>query len=506
VSGEDTCHGGDLLNSLIGKWNLKFSYIAIQNFQEGFMTVETRQQNKKNKLGNYIYPARIAGYLLAIICLILFQVHHPKYHFTSWGLNVFCLILLLYPHLGYWYYRQQGFQRKVEFRVLIADMFLIAWINFFLGFSPAYGLLFFISNSATNYATGGFKLFRNGLLAFALGFALSFPLHPNFYLDFNLWVGIPSFIYLLLATHYIGFISYSKGSTLQKVKLILEENNQKLEQQQKEIEEKNKDLLIAQKDVEEGLSYAYGIQKAILPPDAEIKRIFQEYMVLFRPRDIISGDFYWLFETETKVKILIVADCTGHGVPGAFMGLIGQTFLNEVIIEKKIYKPNEILEVLHQKISSFLRQKSNSNQDGMDVSIIAFDAPNNILTFAAAKQSLIIITKNTSQIKKGSLLGIGGEQYKTKFTFENQDIPLKETTRLYLFSDGIADQFGGLDKKKLGKSGLKQKLINMQDLPIEAQSNALESFLEKWMKEGNEVQIDDVIVFGIELHPTSSHS
>ena len=456
--------------------------------------------NKNRKVGSYIYPVRIIGYFLAITTLLLFHQYHPDSHYHHWALYGFCIFLLLYPHLAFVYYRLEGYQRQAEFKALVMDMFLIAWINFFLDFSPIYGLPFFISNSATNYATNGIKLFGSGLLAFVLGCILSLSFGFHYHFEFNIWIAIPSFTYLLLATHYIGFVSHSRGHVLQKVKFILEHHNNKLERQQEEIQEKNKALEVAQKDIEEGMAYAHDIQRAILPQEQEIKEIFSNYMVLFRPKDIISGDFYWLHRTGS-LKILIVADCTGHGVPGAFVSLIGQMFLNEIIIEKRIYAPNEILEAVHRKVAAFLNQENNRNQDGMDMSILCVDLEQNLVTFSAAKHSLVMIQNNVSKIIRGDFLSIGGERYIENAHFKNQVLPLEEKTRFYLFSDGVCDQFGGKKNKKLGKNRLMQTLTSLQQLPLPEQSTALETFLNNWMQEGKEEQIDDMVVFGVEIIP-----
>lgn len=454
---------------------------------------------KTNKgVGVYIYPVRAFGYLLATTSILSF-------HYTFWSdthsavpVYVFAGILLIYPHLAFLYYHHKNYRRQAEFDILLVDMFLIAWINHFVGFSPIYGLPYFVANSSSNFATNGFRLFLKGIISFGLGASiaiLSFGF--DFHYTYNFWGSLPSYIYLLLATHYIGLISYFKGKTIRNSKQLLEENNELLRKNRDEITLNNKALEQANFNIKESINYADSIQKSILPSRDNIAKIFPNYMLLYRPRDIVSGDFYWTYQNK-DYKILLVADCTGHGVPGAFMSLIGQMFVNEIIMGDQIFEPNEILDALHQKITFFLNQKTTDNRDGMDVGILTVCNNKNIVKFAGAKHSLLIIEKQKNSIIKGSVFGIGGENYHQKIHFDLHTLELKTNMRFYLYSDGFQDQFGGKKDKKMGGREVRELLTRLNDIEIEEQEDILNNFLETWMQEANETQIDDILILGIE--------
>lgn len=270
--------------------------------------------------------------------------------------------------------------------------------------------------------------------------------------------------------------------------------------QQKRIIEDQK-LLVDEKnkDITDSINYAKNIQHAILPYNSRFKP-FKEFFVYFLPRDIVSGDFYWLTQKENKV-FLAVADCTGHGVPGAFMSMIGSSIFTHLVNEKGLLKPAEILSEANVSIRYALNQAETNNHDGMEAALICYDLnkPNSII-FAGANRPLYIIRKRNSEpelieIKstKAGIGGVGSEDRK----FSEHHIDLKEGDTIYLTTDGLADQFGGDTGKKFKTANLKKLLLSISEKSLEQQKDILKESFQAWR--GNIEQVDDVLVIGIKI-------
>lgn len=464
---------------------------------------QTSHKSNKGRLGSFIYPMRVVGYAFAIASISLFYYTFYTVNIQIW---VFCTLMFIYPHVAYFFYYKSGYKRTVEFNTLTFDMFFIGSISVLLEFSPIFALPYVIANSASNFASNGPCLFFRGLIAFALGvFICILFMGFHFHYQYNIWVSIPSYVYLLLASHYIGFISYVKGNILRKTKNLTETQNNELLDQKEELEILNQDiqnkhleLARANKNIKDSITYAKHIQGAILPRPEIIESVFSKYFIFYKPRDIVGGDFYWLTENQGN-KILVVADCTGHGVPGAFMSLIGQMFLEETILKQKITQPAEVLTMMHQKVMLFLNQKYNNNQDGMDMAMVVYDSQKKVLHLAGAKSSVTYIQNNELHSVKGALFSVGHENYSIPVTFIQQCFSVTAPTRLYLYSDGFQDQFGGENNCRLGKKKFTQLLYDTQHLSLTAQGKMLENFFDNWLSLSNESQMDDVLVFGVEL-------
>ena len=231
-----------------------------------------------------------------------------------------------------------------------------------------------------------------------------------------------------------------------------------------------------------------------------IKKAFPNSFVLFKPRDIVSGDFYY-FNTLDQYQILAAVDCTGHGVPGAFMSLIGNDLLNNIVNAQGIWQPDLILNSLHQQVRMALKQDKTDNRDGMDISIIAIDTTNQQLHFASAKGSLIYFQNGQMQQVKGDKLPVGGEQREDKREFTPHRIDISSPTTFYLFSDGYADQFGGPNGKKFMVTQFRELLTEIHMHPMPFQQKKLEESLENWMNDGGQIhrQLDDILVMGIKV-------
>jgi transcriptional regulator with GAF, ATPase, and Fis domain len=259
---------------------------------------------------------------------------------------------------------------------------------------------------------------------------------------------------------------------------------------QKEIiEEKNKHIT-------DSIIYAKRIQQAILPAEDVFSNYLQNSFVLYKPKDIVSGDFYWIERKGNKILFAVV-DCTGHGVPGAFMSIIGFNSLNQVVNELNITSPAEILNNLNKLVTTTLRQKQEDTkiQDGMDLSICCVDLEKNKLEFAGANSPIFIVRNNNVIEIVADHHPIGNYVGEVDFRFKNNEIDLFPNDRIYLSSDGYADQFGGPKGKKLKYTQFRDILLEHHNLPMKEQKAILDKMFEEWR--GDIEQLDDVCVIGV---------
>jgi serine phosphatase RsbU (regulator of sigma subunit) len=259
----------------------------------------------------------------------------------------------------------------------------------------------------------------------------------------------------------------------------------------KEIEEKNK-------DISDSINYSKRIQDASLAPKELRNRIFPDAFILFKPKDIVSGDFYWFAEKDGK-RLIAACDCTGHGVPGALMSMIGNNILNQVVNEKNITVPDEILNLLHIEIRKALKQEENNkSQDGMDIALITFNNETEI-EYTGAQRPLWIIKNGGVAVTelKAEKFSVGGYQSETERKFTKHKLSLSKGDCIYIFSDGYADQFGGLEEKRFMSKRFKELLLSNYTKPMPEQEKILIQTLETWR--GIHEQVDDVLVIGIKI-------
>jgi serine phosphatase RsbU (regulator of sigma subunit) len=279
-------------------------------------------------------------------------------------------------------------------------------------------------------------------------------------------------------------------------RLALAESNRELGIKNKIIEEKNK-------DIKDSIVYAQRIQQAIFPPKEKVESILRDYFILFRPKDIVSGDFFWIEQLSTTPRdntppedIIVVAavDCTGHGVPGALMSIIGSTILNQSTGDYNVNTPAEALNYLNTQLASNL----NSIQDGMDMSLCAINMSTLQMQYAGANNSVYIVRSKELIELKPDKMAIGGdhENYDKK-TFTNNTIALEKNDIIYLFTDGYADQFGGELGKKFKYKNFQKLLLEFHDNAMEDQQHILNYHFKQW--KGDIEQTDDVLVIGIRI-------
>lgn len=270
------------------------------------------------------------------------------------------------------------------------------------------------------------------------------------------------------------------------------ENNKQLEENKKTIEEKNKDIL-------DSIRYARRIQEAIMPAKDLLNYYFPDSFIFYQPKDIVSGDFYWFQEKFHKFFIATV-DCTGHGVPGAFMSVIGSNLLNQTLNEFSISDPATILNNLNLHVQYTLKQDQNTEtKDGMDIALLAIDQENDILQYAGANRPLWLVRNNELIKYEPDKIPIGGGQYGDHFYTEH-NIILQPNDLIYIFTDGYPDQFGGEFNKKLTTKKFAELLLSIQHLSMEEQALSLKQYLNEW--KGSQEQTDDVLVIGIRYAPS----
>jgi sigma-B regulation protein RsbU (phosphoserine phosphatase) len=280
--------------------------------------------------------------------------------------------------------------------------------------------------------------------------------------------------------------------------LELSRSYKQIKKQTIAIEEAHKKLEEKTKDITASINYASTIQNAILPKLEQLEKVASEHFILFKPRDIVSGDFYWATYVDDK-QIVVVADCTGHGVPGAFMSLIGNTLLDKIVKMENILSPDRILTRLHQEIYKVLNQKDGNNLDGMDVAVcqISRDEENAMVKFCGAKRPIAIYRKGNQEVElvKGTNLSIGGRRKRNR-EFESQTFNLTKDDCIYLFSDGYTDQ-NNQNGMKLGSRQFISLLGQCAPLLMKRQKELLEECMRE--HQGETSQRDDILVFGIKI-------
>jgi serine phosphatase RsbU (regulator of sigma subunit)/tetratricopeptide (TPR) repeat protein len=261
--------------------------------------------------------------------------------------------------------------------------------------------------------------------------------------------------------------------------------------QKKVVEEKNLDIT-------NSIVYAKRIQQAILPSIPQIKKALPDSFVLYQPKDIVSGDFFWFTETAESYYLAAV-DCTGHGVPGALMSMIGYNFLSQIVNEMKTEGTATILNLLHKKILSALNKDLTTREvkDGMDIALLRIFRNKNEIEFSGAVRPLYIVENGILNLIKGDIYSIGGIKDADGESFTSHTIHVSKGTSIYLFSDGFADQFGGPHGKKFKYKNLKEFFVSNWNLPMEEQKNKLDETFRNW--KGDLEQVDDVMVIGVKI-------
>jgi serine phosphatase RsbU (regulator of sigma subunit) len=283
-------------------------------------------------------------------------------------------------------------------------------------------------------------------------------------------------------------------STNSEYEEIIVDQNHSLKEYNNEIEKQKLKLEVKNKGVTDSINYANRIQQAILPNESKISNMLKNYFLLHIPKDIVSGDFYWVEKVKTKIYIA-VADCTGHGVPGAMVSVVCNNALNRSIQEFKLSAPKDILNKARELVIDSFDNASQIINDGMDIALCCIDTTNNKLTFSGANNPLVIINKGELRILQPDRQPIGKYLFGKPFTQE--EIILDNEDTLYLFSDGFVDQFGGIRGKKYKSKTLLNFLTTHSESTLDKQKGLLQKEFNNW--KGDLEQIDDVCVVGFKI-------
>ena len=297
-------------------------------------------------------------------------------------------------------------------------------------------------------------------------------------------------LYSAVIISIVYFIIKSQTLSLIKTKKLLKEKENSLKQietHRAELESKNKSIM-------DSLIYAQRIQEALLPSVEYFRRYFNDSFIFYKPKDIVSGDFFWIGENSGKIFV-VAADCTGHGVPGALMSMIGHEMLDKIISVDNVLQPSRILEVMSRGLEKIFSREKNVGtiiHDGMDIGICVVDKNKHKIEFSGAFLPLYIIRDNRLIDLKGDKYALGMKPEGATYT--NNEIDLMKDDMLYLFSDGYVDQFGGSENKKFMYRRFRYLLMTIYSFPVDDQKSILEENIKTWM--GGVQQIDDMLVIG----------
>ena len=443
-----------------------------------------------------------------LIVIVFCFLYLPLYLYQSYYEPSIILIVgaVLATLLIFIFWRTQKFIFAGNYFTAVAFLFFTSFMSISKGLFSAEAIwlisvpisAFLLANQKSGFVWSGITF-----LALSLFYILDINSYEFVPFYHQSWEGMIFFLNISGAIMYIVLMTqvYEKGHQLVNTQLQaandeIFEKNHELALQVDTIDRQTQELTQTLDKINSSIRYAERIQKVLLPQELLIKDSFEDVFILFKPKDVVSGDFYWFSKLGDK-NIIIVADCTGHGIPGAFMAMVGNDFLNLIINEQKITEPDLILNSLHNNIRKTFKQAQSSNRDGMDISICVIDKKQNTLDFAGAKSPLVYIQNKQIHYLKGNKHSIGGLQKEESRFFTKHRIDISVPTTFYTFSDGYQDQFGGELNTKFMSRKFRQLLFDKHQLTMPAQKESLEEILKNW--KGSEEQVDDILVLGVKV-------
>ncbi len=488
--------------------------------------------------------------IVILFLLIIFTIisHSSDTVFTSSLLPTFIIIIIIFD---LFLLKFKSYNFASNFLTLVisismgAQLLFIKPLFFFDDYVTTYYFIFAIFTLSAIFSNK--KIFFINILIILVCLTVniieSYKLFPDEYKD-TIFSIVPYFLFSLFFTTLLMYIiSYLSQQVISKTedntkeinnlneKLITQNENlenlvkqrtQKVQIQKEEIQMKNEELLLQNEeifvqtenlkstldlveeqheDINASLRYAHSIQKAILPLDEELKKDL-DYFLIYKPKDIVSGDFYWYYSVKSSKDInifLSLADCTGHGVPGAFMSMLGYNLLNEIITNKHYFETKDILEQLDNEVRQSLKQEQTKNHDGMDMAFCRIRINNSKaqLAFSGAKRPIIIYSKKAKTITyiRGDNRSVGG-YYTHDIPFTEKKVDLEKGDIVYLFTDGITDQ-NNINNKKFGIKRLKELIIKHGNKPLKEQKSLFENEIS--LHQGNEDQLDDTSLLCFEI-------
>lgn len=265
------------------------------------------------------------------------------------------------------------------------------------------------------------------------------------------------------------------------------------------LNEQKKELKFRNDRINESIDYASKIQHSMLPSQDVFKELFPESFVFYQPRDVLSGDFYFVDKVNyrgNECSVVVAADCTGHGIPGAMMSMMGNSMLHKLLQREVDKSPGNILTKLDRSIQFELKQKETNNQDGMDISIAYVDKENKVIHYATANSYIAYVKDEEMATVRGENFGVGGVK-EEEVTFSTRVIEWKKSMKLYMFSDGFQDQFGGSKGRKFQRGKFHQLLKDISGLAPQSQHESIANSFEFW--KGNNDQVDDILILGLQF-------
>jgi serine phosphatase RsbU (regulator of sigma subunit) len=430
--------------------------------------------------------------LSGLICIATLFLNHLKKY--SYAILLICLFAIL---VVAFHYMMKG--------SLNSFFFFIPILLTIVFYDKKYSYIILVLLNLIIMYVITFWLFKYNQL-----FKIPHPDSPGLFIYFMNF-SITYIIVFVITVHFKAEKIRSERNLTEKNDL-LESQAVKITAQRDEIVKREIELEINNTNITDSINYAKSIQTALLPRHELLDEILPDHFILLKPRDIVSGDFYWFTYIE-NLSVIAAVDCTGHGVPGAFMSMLGSAFLNEIVNKEYITHPGVILRRLRKEVIRSLHQKGESGEskDGMDISLCVIDYENMRLQFAGANNPLYIVRKKDVKAPGDYRMLEDGENvlYEVKAdrmsvsvsysmnNFKNHEIDFLKGDMIYLFSDGYADQFGGPRGKKFSYSSFRKLLLENSSAPLADQMQKLEANFEEW--KGTLSQVDDVIVLGIRL-------
>jgi phosphoserine phosphatase RsbU/P len=328
-------------------------------------------------------------------------------------------------------------------------------------------------------------------------YILQAGLEHHIFSDAFTWFVIFLVIFLLIGSFfYMQMLHKQFNEENHKLTEKLSERSYNVMMQKWDLERRNLSISQQNREIMESLHYAQNIQNAILPKSEKLKSWFNDSFVYYRPKHVVSGDFYF-FEKHNGQYYVAAADCTGHGVAGAFMSMLGSSLLKQIIVENNVVDPSEILIQLNRRILEALRQSETSSHGGMDIILLSIDESKKKLTYTGANRPVLIIRNYEEIYYRGDKTPIGGFFPEENRRFTSNTIDIQQNDRIYLYTDGYADQFGGPEGKKLMSKKFKEILMNIHESSMDSQSQTLDNYLQNWR--GKFEQVDDLLVIGIRI-------
>ncbi|GAA4834948.1 7TM diverse intracellular signaling domain-containing protein [Algivirga pacifica] len=421
------------------------------------------------------------GFVIPTFTIPAFAYSIFKEYFHQWVFNTLKFVLLINTLL-------------VLFTPLAIYSHLVE-INLYLSI-----LIFLYIVRVVYYATLDKK---PGVTIFALGITVLFVSILNDQLLNNQFIESEDIV--PFGFHFFFFsqafvLSYRSSKAFTTNELLTEKLNKTNANLEVTVAERTYELKRKHEELTSSINYAWRIQQAILPAEDKAKEVLSdcEYFIFNKPRNIVSGDFYYLDRIDNKI-VLVVADCTGHGVPGAFMSLVGSRLISEIITKNEILSPSAILAILHQEVRSMLKQATSGISDGMDLGVCVIDPKHQQIHFAGARTPLLVVDNDDFALVRGDRMSVGGRKMDIVRNFTSHTIPYQSGAKIYMYSDGYQDQFGGPKNRKFMAKNFRHFLLENAGYNMEQQETLLAANLIEWQEGAKESQTDDILVVGLRL-------